>query len=203
MLALSKTFWVKTFGFCLLWHFAAASFAAKPTTIYLLRHFEKQTAEASQASKVNKASEVNRLKERHSKAHSRDPSLTELGLKRANALAAFMADKNIQAIFSSPYKRTMQSAMPTAQALNLTITAYDPRQLTDFSQHLHSLSSNVDGNIIVLGHSNTTPQLLKLLGGPERELSEDDYGDVFYLNLTQDKAEAASSFKQLVLHPRD
>jgi len=45
------------------------------------------------------------------------------------------------------------------------VKLYDPRDLEGFAKRL--LAEN--GHILVVGHSNTTPPLSALLGGPEGE----------------------------------
>jgi phosphohistidine phosphatase SixA len=147
--------------------------------VYLLRHFEKQNADAS--------------------ADAKDPNLTQTGLERAQHLADFLADKNIIAIFSTKYKRTQQSVKPTADKLGLIVNRYDPSKLSSFATQLQAMSMMSRGSILVVGHSNTTPELLQLLGGPEISMTEADYGDLFYLNLTRDQSEASETFQQTTI----
>ena len=104
-------------------------------TIYLVRHAEKQSGD--------------------------DPSLTLIGRTRADILAQELSDANLTAIYSTAYKRTRQTAAPTARAQNLDVFEYDPRNLESFAAQLRA----TPGNILVVGHSNTTPELVKLLGG--------------------------------------
>ncbi|MFC4617582.1 histidine phosphatase family protein [Camelliibacillus cellulosilyticus] len=60
---------------------------------------------------------------RHAQAEGQahDAPLTIKGMKGAEALADFLRDSRIQAIYSSPYKRALQTASPLAQKLGLTI----------------------------------------------------------------------------------
>jgi phosphohistidine phosphatase SixA len=105
------------------------------TTIFLFRHAEK--------------------------ADSKNPPLTDWGQKRANDLANTLREAGITEIYSSDYIRTQQTVQPMANQWNLEIKSYNPRDLESFSSILKSSS----GNIAVSGHSNTTPELVKLLGG--------------------------------------
>ena len=148
--------------------------------VFLVRHFEKQSADA-----------------RSQGNYAKDPELTEQGLTRAQALAAFLADKNITAVFSTNYKRTIQTATPTAEQYGLDITFYNPSELAEFALQLSTLVNN--GNVLVVGHSNTTPQLLKFLGGPDKELSENDYGDLFYLSVLGTGKSATNSFQHVMI----
>lgn len=148
--------------------------------VFLVRHFEKETPDI-----LNK-----KLK---------DPGLTKRGEARAKAMAAFLAEKNITSVFSTSYKRTLQTATPTAEQFGINITFYDPSELANFAAKLKTLASAGKGNILVVGHSNTTPQLLKLLGGPDKALSEDDYGDLFYLALTDGEPAAPNAFQHIMI----
>lgn len=47
--------------------------------------------------------------------------LTEEGLKKAEALASFFKDKHIDKIYASPYRRVMETVLPTAQSLKLPV----------------------------------------------------------------------------------
>lgn len=140
---------------------------SRPKTIYLVRHFEKEQLGMSAPNK-------------------KDPQLTEVGQKRALSLASYLKDKNITQVFSTKYQRTMQTAKPTAALFNVDVTQYNPSELSAFAERLLGTSSAQAGNILIVGHSNTTPELLQLLGGPLLTLSESDYGDLFVLNLAHD-----------------
>ena len=154
------------------------------SVIFLIRHFEKESSDAT--AKQNK-----------------DPELTTQGQARAQLLASFLADQNVTTVFSTNYKRTIQTATPTAKQNGLSVTFYDPRELADFALQLQAMSTKGKGNILIVGHSNTTPQLLKLLGGPDKPLSENDYGDLFYLTMggaSQLKTHSiADSFQHVVI----
>lgn len=111
----------------------------------------------------------------------RDPRLTEVGQGRALNLAGLLGRQPIKHVFSTNYKRTMQSALPTALALGLKVQQYDPRQLDEFAQQLSQLSEDA----LVVGHSNTTPYLVNTLAGQNITLSEDDYGDIFWVRFDE------------------
>lgn len=50
-----------------------------------------------------------------------EAKLTERGLKQALELSGFLADRKIDRIIASPYKRAIQSLQPLAQRLNIEI----------------------------------------------------------------------------------
>ncbi|MFT4938014.1 MAG: broad specificity phosphatase PhoE [Paraglaciecola sp.] len=109
-----------------------------------------------------------------------NPELTEVGKKRAHQLAAFFADIPLSQIYSTDYKRTQQTAASVADKLGLTVHLYDPRQLAEFAQKLR-LSTNV----LIVGHSNTTPELITIMGGTAPVISESDYGQLFVLSVSE------------------
>ena len=76
--------------------FFACLLSSCSTTIYVVRHAEKQTG-------VNNS------------MMSADPDLTDAGKARAKKMAEMLASKSITAVYATPYKRTQQTAEPTAQ----------------------------------------------------------------------------------------
>jgi len=90
-----------------------------------------------------------------------DPALTIAGQKRAQILADMLQDAGITHIHSSDYRRTRDTAAPLAQRLDIPVQIYDPRALIPFAEILMTQG----GKHLVVGHSNTTPQLTWLLGG--------------------------------------
>lgn len=109
-----------------------------------------------------------------------DPGLTALGKARAAALARHFNDIDITRLYSTNYKRTLHTAAPLAASRTMDIKLYDPKQLSQFAELLktNKVSS------LVIGHSNTTPELVKLLGGEPLYLSDDDYGDLTILTMS-------------------
>lgn len=128
------------------------------TTLILVRHAEKQTTETN-------------------------PSLTEAGKSRALELSKLLEGVEIDAIFSSNYNRTLETAQPTAAAKNIEVTLYDPSDLNSFAASLLMDASN--STKLIVGHSNTTPDLINILLKEQRleHISEKGYDDVFILTL--------------------
>lgn len=139
--------------------FLICSCSVNAQTYYLLRHFDKQNLQP-------------------------DPGLTATGERRSMALVELLRDKTIRHIFSSDYARTRASVAPLAEARSLSVHLYDPRDLNALAAQLRKL----DGAVVV-GHSNTTPQLVRLLGGTAENMQEQDFGDVYVLTRTQGAVE--------------
>lgn len=104
-------------------------------TIYLVRHAEKDPGP--------------------------DPGLTPDGRVRAKQLAERLAKVKLAHIYSTNYRRTRQTAAPVALAAGQPVIYYDPQDLDRFAGQLRELK----GNVLVVGHSNTTPDLVAALGG--------------------------------------
>lgn len=130
------------------------------STVYLIRHFEKQVA---------------------TNATGKDVSLSAEGKNYALALPQALLGANIKEIYSSPYKRTRESAYATAKAFSVEIQEYDPRKLTTIASH----AINSNANMLIVGHSNTTPELFALLGCYELHISETDYNQVYVVEFKQ------------------
>ncbi len=92
-----------------------------------------------------------------------NPPLNELGKDRAKKLAHVLGESGITHIFSTDFKRTRETVQPMADLLKLKTEIYDPYTLAEFASKL----KQTHGRLAVAGHSNTTPQLVKLLGGEE------------------------------------
>jgi len=123
-----------------------------PLQIFLVRHAEK-------------------------KLDVKNPSLTPGGRQRSIELMKYLSDIEIDRIYSTDYKRTLETATPSADFFRLDIEHYNPRELETFADDLKSQF----GVVLVVGHSNTTPQLVSLLGGePGSEINEASEYDRLY-----------------------
>ena len=109
---------------------------------------------------------------------SRDAELSETGRARADVLAALLKDMKIDTIYSSDYIRTRDTARPLAEALGLDLELYDPGDLD-----LEALATKLraaEGRFLVVGHSNTTPRLVGLIGGePGTDIADDEYDRLY------------------------
>jgi probable phosphoglycerate mutase len=107
---------------------------------------------------------------------SEDPPLTEQGHARARGLARLLKDAGVETVYSSDFVRTRDTAAPLAVALGLEVTSYDPKALPALADAL--LAS--PGRYLVVGHSNTTPEMAGLLGGePGAPIPEDEYDRLY------------------------
>lgn len=131
--------------------------AQKPLVVFLVRHAEKVDS-------------------------SRDPELSEAGKKRAIELAETLSSSQIEYIHSTDYIRTRETAAPSAQAFGLDIELYNPGKLEAFASELNQKG----GRHLVVGHSNTTPELVKLLGGDPGEpiVEKSEYDRLYIITIS-------------------
>ena len=109
-----------------------------------------------------------------------DPDLSVAGQKRAEALARILKDSQITSVFVTEFKRTQQTAAPTARAAHLTPTVVPAGDTPALVAKLRALN----GNALVVGHGNTIPDLMKALGiATPITIPEDDYTEIFLVSL--------------------
>jgi broad specificity phosphatase PhoE len=127
------------------------------TTVIVLRHAEKATQPAD------------------------DPPLTAAGLARANALADVLTDAGVKAIFVTEFRRTAETAAPLAARIHLqphVISAAKRQELVETIRKIQ------DGTVVVVGHSNTIPEIVGELGGPSSVVIPDtEFDNLIILTL--------------------
>ena len=139
---------------CLLVSVLVATATAQPT-VFIVRHAERADS-------------------------STDSDLSEAGRARAELLAKMLKDANITAIYATEFKRTQRTAAPLAKALGITVTTIPSKDKDAFVAKLRALNSNV----LVIGHGNTIPDLVKALGISEPiNIGENDYDNLFEIEL--------------------
>ena len=114
-----------------------ATHPALAADIYLVRHAEKELD------------------------GSEDPDLTQTGKHRAANLSVMLKSAEIERIFSTDYQRTRDTAAPVAEVAGVEMELYDPDALEALAGQLLDLEKNA----LVVGHSNTTTDLVTRLGG--------------------------------------
>jgi broad specificity phosphatase PhoE len=111
-------------------------------------------------------------------AKETDPLLSAAGTARAARLGTVLADAGIKAIYVTQFRRTQDTAKPLAAKLHLQV-----RQTPSSNEALATLLKSQHSNDIVLmvGHSNTIPAIIKALGGPDVTIDDDDFGSIFFI----------------------
>lgn len=118
---------------------------------------------------------------------TRDPDLNEAGQARANNLANMLSSSGVTAIYSTPYKRTRQTAAPLAEKTGIDIQEYAPR---DPAALKVILKNNKGGTILIVGHSNTTPMLVNTALGQKKyeQFDEKEYSNLILVMIDKDGA---------------
>jgi broad specificity phosphatase PhoE len=165
-------------------------------TIVLLLAVLTLVAACKEAGKINLAEKENtsvyyfirHAEKDRSDSTNKNPSLTIQGLERAKKWALFFKDKNIAAVYSTNYKRTQQTALPIAKEQNLEIISYTAKEL--ISEKF--IANNKGKNIVIVGHSNTTPELVNNLLGEKKyeDIADSENNNVFIVTLTKNKTTA-------------
>lgn len=105
-----------------------------------------------------------------------DPELSAAGKARAQALAAMLKDAGVTAIYTTEFRRTKDTAAPLAEALKITAEVVSSR---DQAALITKIKANTKGAVLVVGHSNTVPTIIKALGGADVTVGESEYDSLF------------------------
>lgn len=114
--------------------------------------------------------------------NSADSPLSAAGQVRALALRDSLTDKGIDSIFATIYQRTQQTAAPLAQALGEPVTLYHPDTTSQFVNALLHMGRK---NVLVVGHSNTVPQMVLQMTGDTVVVGHNDYDKLFKVSITK------------------
>jgi len=109
------------------------------------------------------------------------------GLNRAIELQKVLTQEfEISAIFSTPLKRTQQTATPTTAFYSLDIQEYDHKKPTVLKELI--LSDYKGKTVLIAGHSNSTPILVNHFFGEDKYpyLSEDVFNQMFIVRIAED-----------------
>jgi broad specificity phosphatase PhoE len=123
------------------------------TTIILMRHAEKASDGTT------------------------NPGLTSKGIARSKDLVKILEKANVDAIYSTNYKRTLDTVAPVAEFKNLKVGLYEAFEEESINK---ILDSNLGKTVLIVGHSNNIPRIANLLTGT-KDFS--DWGDEEYDNL--------------------
>ncbi|MDZ7806913.1 MAG: histidine phosphatase family protein [Gracilimonas sp.] len=118
-----------------------------------------------------------------------DPSLNASGKKRAYKLLTLLRHYDtIEAIYSTNYNRTRETAQPAAEHFELPIRIYNPKELKIFKDQI--IENHVGQTVLIVGHSNTTPALINLVLGEERidQFDENDYSNMYIIRMKEGEA---------------
>ena len=116
-----------------------------------------------------------------------DPPLSEAGQRRVAELTRQLefADvvQGIDAIYSTDLKRSTETAQPLADRLDLPINIYDG---SDTETVLEEILKTHKGKVIlVVGHSNTVPELIANLGASKNvpSIERDEFDNIYIISI--------------------
>ena len=158
----------------LLIFFSFALLTSCSRTFYIVRHAEKAAAGNNTTMMSN------------------DPTLTEAGKERAEALKKLLKTKKIGTVFSTNTLRTKSTAEPTRAYFDLVTETYPSLPDSAFIIRLKSLKKNS----LIVGHSNTVDDIVNKLCGSTKipgDLTETEYDNLFVVK----KKGRKMSFKTL------
>ncbi|HEX2778435.1 MAG TPA: histidine phosphatase family protein [Gemmatimonadaceae bacterium] len=140
------------------WAVATASSGAE-TTVILVRHAEKIDASA-------------------------DAALSDAGTRRARALADSLARMRIGGIITTQFQRTQLTAQPLAERLGLTPVIVNAG--AGAPDHVAAVVATIRNQfagraVLVVGHSNTVPAIIRALGVSEPVTIPDEAYDDFFV----------------------
>ena len=146
----------KVFVFlCLLTFACAASARTEPAVVFLVRHAERADA---------------------GRAPEKDPDLSKKGKSHAEALARELRDAGITGIYATEYKRTQETAAPLSHSLGVSTQIVPAKETAALVEKVKAGS----GRVLIVGHSNTLPEVARALGiSAPLKIGEDDYDDLF------------------------
>lgn len=130
------------------------------TTVVVVRHAEKSTDDP------------------------RDPSLSAAGQERARALTAVLKNAGVTDIYTTQYKRTRQTAEPFAHQSGISILER-PINATNSASYARDLAREIltksaGKGVLVVGHSNTVPEIVKALSGSAvPAITDPEYDHIF------------------------
>jgi broad specificity phosphatase PhoE len=130
------------------------------TTYYFIRHAEKD--------KSDKA--------------NRNPNLIQSGILRAAKWSLVLDNVKFDAVYSTDYNRTKQTAQPTAEKNGLEVTIYNPRTLYSDEFKNNTLGKTV----LVVGHSNSTPTFVNTVLGKEKyqQIDETNNANLYIVTIS-------------------
>ena len=119
---------------------------------------------------------------------SGDVPLSEAGLARANELARVLEGVKIDAIYSTPFERTRKTAAPTAAKLGVKVEEIASGK-TYVEDMVRIIREKHEGEtLLVVGHSNTTPDVIRALGATVPGMPDPQYDDLFVVTLVKGTA---------------
>ena len=141
----------------------------KPVTVFLVRHAEKEDEP------------------------KQDPPLKKEGVLRSQELARLLGAAGVKTIITSQFARTKQTAEALAAKAGLTVTSIslksnptNSRLIAEEStaEVVNKILERGGESVLVVGHSNSVPDVIKMLGGDTvPAIDERKFDDLFIVTV--------------------
>ena len=119
---------------------------------------------------------------RHADRAGKADSLSVVGVERSEELLRVASAAGITAIYHSDTRRTRDTAAPLAQALHIKLDEYPAKDSNALIQRI--LHDHAGETVLVVGHSNTIPSIIRAAGGPLiPDLEEFVYDGLYVLHV--------------------
>jgi phosphohistidine phosphatase SixA len=122
-----------------------------------------------------------------------DPPLTAAGQERAQTLMRTLAGVGIKTIYTSQFLRTRHTAEPLAKQLGINVTPLiikmddkNPRKISDqsYDEVVNKVYERAGESVLIVGHSNTLPEIIKRLGGDMMpNIDDKEFDDLFVVTI--------------------
>jgi broad specificity phosphatase PhoE len=121
----------------------------------------------------------------------KDPALSAAGQARAERLATVLKGMPLAAAYATQYRRTQLTAAPAAKAcgLEVTVRPIDATNEATYAKDLaHEIRQGPPGRaVLVVGHSNTVPELVQVLTGTAPEpMADSEFDRIYVVSLPAD-----------------
>lgn len=121
-------------------------------------------------------------------ANASDPTLTEAGIQRSNDLNNFFGHKKPDSIFVTKYLRNQLTAAPTASAAGVRSIIINQSDTNSIKTLVTRLNKMHKKKVLIVGHSNTVPLIVKELSGKNiNPISENDYDNMYIIKSRNNK----------------
>jgi 2,3-bisphosphoglycerate-dependent phosphoglycerate mutase len=117
--------------------------------------------------------------------NAENPSLSDLGKRRAELLSDLLRSTPINAIYACKHERTNGTLKPLSEAKGIKLQQYNSAELNKSLFNMYS--GNMGNTIVICGDDKTLPQMLNMLTGTKdyTNLSKEEFDNVFVLTSSQ------------------
>ena len=123
-------------------------------------------------------------------AEKADPSnpatpLSSAGEARAASLAEVLRSRGIKAVFATEYIRTQQTVAPAARDAGVDVQVVQNAERASLIERARTAA--IAGAVLIAGHSNTVPDIVKELSGEAVDgINENEFDNLFEVIIEAD-----------------